>query len=105
MITSVQMINCIYLVYFLPQNKIYISIPPRSLTVIHMSPRNTVWPSPAGISSFSSVQQAAALPLGYWCSAQTARLLLSEGERRVWKLMQPHQLGDMQVKFGCKVEF
>lgn len=88
MISSVQMSNCIYLeVYFLLQNKIH-SHPPKSLTVVHVSPRNTVWPSPAGISSSFSVQPAAALPLGYWCSAPSVQSLLSEQKERVRKLRQ-----------------
>lgn len=77
MITNVQM-NCIYLeIYFLPQNKNVHSH--NSLTVApFFFTRNTVWPSPAGISSFFSVQPAAALPLGYWCSAPSVQSLLSE---------------------------
>lgn len=64
--------------YLLPQNKIFIPTL-WNVTVVRVFTKSTVWPSPAGISSSSSAQPAAALPLDYWCSAPSVQLLLSEG--------------------------
>lgn len=71
--------------------------------MVHVPPRNTVWPSPAGISSSFSVQPAAALPPGYWCSARTVRSLLSEEKQRVGKLMQILSKEYNLARFGGKV--
>lgn len=64
--------------YLLPQNKIFIPTL-WNLTVVRVFTKSTVWPSPAGISSSSSAQPAAALPLDYWCSVLSVQSLLSEG--------------------------
>lgn len=47
--------------------------------MVRVFTKSTVWPSPAGISSSSSAQPAAALPLDYWCSVLSVQSLLSEG--------------------------